>query len=226
MQQILSTHSKSVIIKIVDLNSQEDIALTELRPVPHISKIYTVFTVNNKKCIVIYYTEGNELDEYLEHHHHDYQIEMTILDQLIKIIIQVHQRQWIHGDIHTRNIIVDSALNVTLIDFGTATKIGTFSKMVPLYPPPESLILSGDQYIIDPNYNIDIKYDYWALGLVCIRLFTDESIPTASIFMLDEYPADYIYKLYTQFVHISELPTQINNIISNLLNHDPHQRHI
>ena len=215
-----------VLIKIVDEDSNETEALLALNDINHISRLIETLKFDKQQIIVIEFIKGVELDKYLENDQtRSLQDNLHITNSLIKIIEDIHNHKWIHGDIHTNNIIIDDDLNITIIDFGTASKVTEkHNKFVPLYPPPESLLLDNDIYIINPNYNMNYKCDYWALGLVLHRIFITGFIPSASNFMLEQFSHIEIDEIYQQYSHKSELPIEINNLIFNLLNHNPSQR--
>lgn len=215
-----------VLIKIIDSDSKEAEALIELNDINHISRLIETLKFDKQQIIVIEFIKSVELDKYLENNQtRSLQDNLHITNSLIKIIKDIHNHGWIHGDIHTNNIIIDDDLNISIIDFGTALKTTKkHSIFVPLYLPPESLLLENDMYVINSNYVMDYKCDYWALGLVLHRIFIAGFIPSASNFMLEQFNHAEIDKIYQSYSCKLELPIEINNLIFNLLKFDPDQR--
>lgn len=218
---LATKNGEPVFIKIQedDDDNNEIRVLSALVDVQHVTKLVESFIYNDSTVIVTKFVDGNTLDKLLEGIIPESD-KTHIAHQLIEIVNNIHKHDYIHGDLHTNNIVVDTQLKVTVIDFGTASKINE-NAYHPLYPPPEALVLKDNMYIIDPKYRINLKYDYWALGLVLSRIFTNDPIPSASNFMLDECSADDVLKCYTEYIFQSSLSLEDNTIISNLLKHDP-----
>lgn len=216
----------AVFIKVENVYSNETQALLELSNIEGVSCLVDTFDLGDNRVIVTKIVKGVELEEYLHSvRKRTLQANRAIAFQLINLVKEIHRCGWIHGDIHTSNIIVDDDLNVTLIDFGASMRVNASNcDLVPLYPPPESLLISSNQKVtIDSAYCMDEKYDYWALGLVLFRIFTHDYIPAASNFMLEE-PLFRYEDNYVPYSYRPELTLEINTWLSDLLAHDPHKR--
>src|SRR5687768_11280144 len=150
-----------VIIKLENEQTNEIRALLELKNLPHIPQLIETYKLKNQIIIVIKFIPGNQLQDLIKDYNIDKKI--NIINALIKIVKTIHQYQWVHGDIHVGNIIVDDHLNVSLIDFGTAFKNNDECLYCPLYPPPESIQSINSKYDLNPSYKMNYKYDYWAL---------------------------------------------------------------
>jgi serine/threonine protein kinase len=218
-------NGNQVVIK-VDVSPSEALALSELKSTEHVPHMLETLLFKNRQIIVLKFIEGMELNDLLESDLIPSIDKITVTQQLLDIIATIHKQGWIHGDIHTSNIIVDKKFKVKIIDFGTASKMSeSDSLFVPLFPPPESLKLTeSGKYIIESDYAIDVKYDYWALGLVLFRIFTDEPIPSASNFILEELDVIQYKNIYQPYSPRPEIPSHINKIIEKLLSHNPKQR--
>merc|ERR1712176_1431103 len=80
---------------------------------------------------------------------------MAALDHL-------HQRKLAHLDLKEANVMMDTALNVKLIDFGTTSLFGTKHHLVMGYMAPE--LNSGTE-------DISAKTDSWGVGLIMHQLY-------------------------------------------------------
>ncbi len=211
--------SNMFFLKMDVLESKEHIVLLELSNIIGIPKLIETFIHDKNRFIISEYIIGEELESLLENNL-SIDVKTNLFNQIIDIIKNIHNRDWIHADIHTNNIIITSDLKVYIVDFGSSVRPNT--NIFPLFPPPESLILNNknNKYMIDSEYKSNVKTDYWSLGILAIRLFTEDDIPTASNFMLDHYSADDIKKLYSNYKYKMELPDYINKVISGLLQHN------
>jgi len=89
-----------------------------------------------------------------------------IFSQLISGMDYCHKKNICHRDIKLENIIIDSDLNVKLIDFGFATltsssRLLNFFCGTPSYMPPE--------IVEKVDYN-GILADIWSLGILLYTL--------------------------------------------------------
>ena len=91
---------------------------------------------------------------------------VKIFRQLVLAVEYCHNKNICHRDIKLENIIIDSELNLKLIDFGFAavisrTKLQSFFCGTPSYMPPE--IVQKKEYI---GFNADV----WCLGILLYTL--------------------------------------------------------
>jgi serine/threonine protein kinase len=156
---------------------------------------------------------------------------IQIANDLIETISQIHEKGWVHGDINFWNILVTPDLKTTLIDFGSAfqPENAIFNIYEVLFPPPESLLVEGNFVDVNVDYMPDQNYDYWALGLVLYALFTGKEIPSTDLFILGETEGEENISLlesYKPYEYQENLPLEVNQLLANLLSHDPTQRKI
>ncbi len=81
-----------------------------------------------------------------------------IIIQLCDVVGYIHSHNYIHGDLSSRNVLINVNKNIKLVDFGSAKKVGE-QKIVsaPLvYMSPE--VLHGQE--------TTKKSDLWALGIL------------------------------------------------------------
>lgn len=210
-----------VIVKLEHDITNEINALLELKNVNNIPRLIENFNYNNQNVIIIEFIKGDELRNLINNY--DLNHKIYVCNELVKIIKNIHECGWVHGDIHVSNIIVDDDLNVSLIDFGTSFKNTYNCSYCPLYPPPDSLLLINNKYEVNPDYCMDYTTDYWALGLVIYSLFREGFIPSASNFMFP-MNIDEMNDVYKPYVSHADVPNNINNMLSQLLKHNPIDR--
>ncbi len=161
------------------LESFEKEAIT-LRKLPvHTNLVHVtgVFRALNTAYIVMEPIDGQNLNElYPAGSQIEPQLLEKMLHSLLNVLVPLHKQGIIHRDIKPGNIMLTTAGEPVLIDFGaarptqsthTATKIGTRG-----YAPPEQLEEYEDD---EPNGGTHIPRPHWdlyALGSTCHQLIT------------------------------------------------------
>jgi calcium-dependent protein kinase len=90
-------------------------------------------------------------------------VSAVICKQLFSCVLYLHENQIVHRDLKPENILLEDredAMNIKLIDFGTAVELSKKSKMNELI---------GSSYYISPeviNGSYDEKCDVWSLGVI------------------------------------------------------------
>lgn len=99
---------------------------------------------------------------------------LDIAIQLTRVLMEIHQREIIHGDLNPSNIMYNGEKqSITIIDFGRA-KIGKKAGA----PGTETDILRTDLPYVSPeqtgHYNkvLDYRTDLYSLGITLYQLFT------------------------------------------------------
>ncbi len=206
-------------------NSSEVTALSELGKITGIPSLIEAFVTDKQQYIIMRYIEGETLDDLIESGSLDMAGKLDIILKIASMLRQIHDTGWIHGDLHCNNIIIDKNNIANIVDFGTSFKINQSTKNMPLYLPPESLIWTETSVRFSDNYQMDIKYDYWSLGLLAFRLFINEPIPSASNFMLGAENVTTIRGCYQLYVE-HQIPQQINILLRGCLEQNPQSRTI
>ena len=173
----------TTIREILILKSLKHQAIIDLIEVIHNdNKMYLVFEyveTDLKKLIDKYVTSGMQFSPT--------QV-VRMLHQLCSAIAFCHSRNIFHRDIKPENILIDSAGNVKLADFGLGRTASiplrryTVEIVTLWYRPPE--ILLGCTYY-------DASVDVWSLGCIMAELYT-----LVPLFMGDS-EIDQLYKIFS-----------------------------
>ncbi len=129
---------------------------------PHIMEVYEAYEDKNHFYIIAELCQGSELYEMIlkkkTFHESDAAV---IMQKLLSAINYCHQNQIVHRDIRPENIIVDTKLDIKLIEWGTARRfersklMSVVKNIGPYYLSPE--VISGVY---------DEKCDIWSLGVI------------------------------------------------------------
>jgi len=139
----------------------------------HIAHVNTFFEANGTAYLVMTYTEGLDLNQWLKKHSEAVD-EATILEIVTPIVdglIKVHEAGLLHRDIKPGNIYLRKEGGAMLIDFGAARQaLGEHSKSMSAiisvgYAPPEQYTTRGKQ---------GVYTDLYAIGAVLYKLITGE----------------------------------------------------
>ncbi|HUX60199.1 MAG TPA: serine/threonine-protein kinase, partial [Ignavibacteriaceae bacterium] len=136
---------------------------------PNIATIYAIEETDKEIFIVMEYIDGIELKEKINKGIPD-------LDDCIELILQAaeglkaaHQKGIVHRDIKSSNIMLNSAGQIKIMDFGLAkiggtshiTKVGT-TLGTTAYMSPEQA--KGE--------HVDKRTDIWSLGVIIYEMLT------------------------------------------------------
>ena len=91
-----------------------------------------------------------------------------VLVQLFNAVQYIHEQGYVHTDIHSENIVIDTSARVRLINFGGAMQIGTE------IDPDNTLCTALFPWM--EGAAVGTAPDIWAIGQVLLRLINmDES---------------------------------------------------
>jgi serine/threonine protein kinase len=157
----------------------------------------------------------------------------VITTQLALSIKQLHNMNYIHGDIKPFNVIRLGS-EIKLIDLDACAKVGSDyygSKYSQAYVPPEFLYKIDDQpikRIFTKPLRADYSQDSWSLGMLLYELYTgmsfllkdsDDGIDTDSLELLYDFDDDMKQK------KLSKISDRLaRNLVSLLLDKDPSKR--
>lgn len=145
--------------------------------------------------------------------------------QLSEALSAVHEHRLIHGDISSKNVLVDGVgLRLKLCDFGLSTRLDHEQK------PSHDAVLRGTLEYMSPeqtgrtNLDVDYRSDFYSLGITLYELFCGRT-PFQS--------NDPMTLLHAQIaitptpLHILDLafPETLSKIIQKLLSKSPDDRY-
>jgi serine/threonine protein kinase/dienelactone hydrolase len=185
---------------------------------PNITQIYAIEETDDDIFIVMEYVKGQELDSNVRAHR-DAPLQLdTIIDYAIQIasgLQAAHEKEIIHRDIKSSNIMVTESGQIKIMDFGLArfkgsahvtregTTVGTAA-----YMAPEQA--RGDE--------TDERSDIWSLGVVLYELLTGQ-LPFKG-----NYEQAVIYAILNEEPElISKSNPEINEAIVNIVNQALHK---
>lgn len=187
---------------------------------PNITTIYAIEEYNNDTFIVMEYIDGIELKDKIK-------ASLIPINEVINIALQIseglkaaHDKDIIHRDIKSQNIMITEDGKVKIMDFGLAkirgdsqiTKKGT-TVGTTAYMSPEQA--RGEE--------VDQRTDIWAFGVVLYEMLTGE-LPFQG-----EYEAAIIYSILNDAVkpvrsYRDNIPENFEVLVSGMLRKDPSER--
>ena len=140
--------------------------------------VVKVITQNRPRTFLYYlmeYVPGISLDKWMiDHPLPSPKMAITLVKQIAAALTAFHNTETIHQDLKPANIIVDDAMKIKVIDFGSVFVAGIAEIFIPI----EHLGALGTATYSDPYYlqgrNTGIQGDIYALATITYELFTGE----------------------------------------------------
>ncbi|GAA0893667.1 AAA family ATPase [Fulvivirga kasyanovii] len=167
--------------------------------------------VNHRPALVLEYFEGITLKDFIANQSPDLEVFLEVAIKICRTIGYIHEHDVIHKDINGHNILVNTDLEIKVIDFGIATK---FRQQTPLNTNIEHL--EGTISHLSPeqtgrvNRVIDKRSDLYSLGILFHEWLTG-SLPFA-----DNDPMKLVHS------HLAVVPPAViekNPAIPSVLSH-------
>lgn len=186
--EALDENSKKVIVKLYQLKDgytadekeyahavlyRELIILKCLCNHPSISNL--IEYDESKNYGIIEFIQGTSLRKFAISKTNQYSLRdvMTIWRQILDSVAYLHRNDYIHGDLHYSNILLEEGNNVRLIDFGLALHTSEVDSPnirkggIHAFLPPERL---NDSYFNIVQSNANISSDIYQVGILAYIL--------------------------------------------------------
>lgn len=149
-------------------------------------------------------------------------LRLTLIQQLVKGLLWIHQNQSVHGDLKSGNVVVDKYDILKIIDFGCSAEAGKHHRRVGSHPymAPE---------LLDPQHKQTNTYatDIYSLGHTLCEIISWESID--AIMQLDddytnEQLAVDVINGFRPIIPTAECPAKLDILINQTWKKDPVER--
>ncbi len=142
----------------------------------HIVRIIDRGAAAGSDYLVMDYVDGRPIDRYVREHDLSLRDRLRLFAEVCDAVSAAHQRGVIHRDLKPGNILIDSAGEPRVLDFGLAkttadgdvvhaTQTGQFIGSLPWASPEQSLGQHSD---------VDVRSDVYSLGVVLYQLLTGQ----------------------------------------------------
>lgn len=148
--------------------------LKDLKQFQHrnIVKYIDFFSYKTYTCIVMEYCERGTLYEYVRKHKVVPENRfIDILRQITQGLAFLHDKDILHRDIKSKNILIDGHNVIKIGDFGVARELEKMS------PEKMSIMVGSPQYMSPEMLSLkpyDEKTDIWSLGCTCYEMGTGD----------------------------------------------------
>lgn len=97
---------------------------------PNIVKLYQVMETEQTLYLVMEYASGGEVFDYLVAHGRMKEKEARAkFRQIVSAVQYLHSKNIIHRDLKAENLLLDSAMNIKIADFGFSNNFSVGSKL-------------------------------------------------------------------------------------------------
>jgi serine/threonine protein kinase len=187
---------------------------------PHIAQIYEIGELDGQRFIVMEWVDGLPLTDAWKGLPLQQRVRLYL--GVLDAVAAAHRRGIIHRDIKPSNILVNSELNVKVLDFGIAVDTLSLQSIeqglyrgTPAYSAPEQ---------ISPPVRLYPATDVFALGILMYELLTD----TLPFPQTD--PKELFHAIRCEYPELpsaiqEKIPIPLQNICLKALEKDPHKRY-
>ncbi len=192
---------------------------------PNIMSIYEIDEHEKSVFMVMEFVEGQTLKSYIEKLKSGSGIPFLKAAEWMTIIAKglkaAHDKEIIHRDIKSENIMISPGDQIKIMDFGIAklkgssgmTKTGTSLGTLAYMAPEQAQGLKADH-----------RSDIWSLGVVFYEMLTGETLFKA------EHEAALLYLIVNEeppapSILDRKIPHQIDDIVKKMLTKDPDKRY-
>ncbi len=168
-----------------------------------IRKVLKKDRIDGKNSLVLEYIEGETLTEYINQNNVNTERFLQIAKKIVQSLIKIHKQNITHKDLNPHNILINKQNEITIIDFGLASK---YSLKTQNLENPKNL--EGTLAYISPeqtgrmNRTLDYRTDLYSLGVTFYEMLTNK------------LPFEYQDAMKLVHAHIAELP-QAPHLINN-----------
>ncbi|MFH1748394.1 MAG: protein kinase [Planctomycetota bacterium] len=144
---------------------------------PHIATLYEAHLSTPPLYYTMEFVEGEQLDSYFRSQHVPLVERINIVKSVAKAVGYAHEQGVVHRDIKPQNILIDSAGQPRIVDFGIAKKLGLTDDDEDGKPrSPEGVLgtfgyIAPEQIASEP---VDARADVFALGALLYHSITGE----------------------------------------------------
>jgi serine/threonine protein kinase len=197
-----------------------------LNDVDEVRKAYKLESLENQSSLVLEYVEGKTLKDYIAEKTLDLRSRLEIAIDLTRILAKIHERNVIHLDINSKNILIGNKPQaVHIIDLGSASRIDRSGQQK---VRPDQML--GTLPYISPeqtgriNRTVDERSDLYSLGVVLYELMTRQ-LPFDSKDPLVLVHSHIAKVPVSPSEESAEIPEVISAIILKLLRKDAEDRY-
>ncbi len=205
---IKTLNSKFINDKKIDCFDNE-FEITKKLEIYGVRKALKNIKKNGKNILILEYFNGITLKKFFSKKKINFSKYLKIVSKISQIIGEIHNKNIIHKDINSNNILLNKNYEICIIDFGISTKYKLKNQYI---SNPENL--EGTISYISPeqtgrmNRTVDYRSDLYSFGVVLYEMFT-EKLP------FDE--KDNMEVLHSHIAEKPISPEKINNEIPKIL---------
>ncbi|KAJ3272571.1 Protein kinase [Terramyces sp. JEL0728] len=205
---------EKVAIKQMDLAAQprKELLVNEIYVMkdsnhPNIVNYRDSFLVRNDLLVVMELMEGGPLTDAIEKNKLNETQIATITLESLKGLQHLHQRNIIHRDIKSDNVLLNARGHVKITDFGFCAKLSADrSKRATMVGTPYWM---APEVVKQKEYGV--KVDVWSLGIMVIEMIEGEPP------YLEEEPLKALYMIATNGTPKLKNPAKVSAACKNLL---------
>lgn len=188
---------------------------------PHICTIYHIDEVGDNTFIVMEYIEGQSLKEIIGKGPLEPEKALDFAIQIAEGLEEAHEKNIVHRDIKSSNIMVTSKAQAKIMDFGLA-KIVSKSQLT------ETALIMGTVAYMSPEQAcgdaIDHRSDIWSLGIVLYEMLS------AHVPFQEEHEQLILHSILNKYHEPitdlrSNIPYELERILDKCLEKDPTERY-